>query len=149
MSKSGTSRVDTKQRFQTNLSIAIIDSDNYSDENTILVQIVRNNSYIRETIFDNVEKKVIDDTFFCIAPLKKGTLNYCKRKRPWAHAQSSKIKNFLSGPRLLSNSRVLSNYCYKKTICKNIIDFVVICCDFVCLNDRTILILFDTSGTVV
>ena len=58
MSNWGISEVDIKPNFQTNLSIVIIDSDNYSDENTIPVQIVRNNSYIRETIFDNVEKNV-------------------------------------------------------------------------------------------
>lgn len=58
MSNWGISEVDIKPNFQTNLSIAIIDSDNYSDENKIPVQIVRNNSYIRETIFDNVEKNV-------------------------------------------------------------------------------------------
>ena len=82
VSNSGTFEVDTKPNFQGNLSIAErgqnstcieirsdINSDNYLDENTIPIQIVGNHRYIRETIFDNVEKKnrehvpeEIDDT---------------------------------------------------------------------------------------
>ena len=69
MSNSGTSEVDTKTNFQANLSVGERDqnsayieirsdrSDNYSDENTALIQNVGNRRYIRETLFDNVEKR--------------------------------------------------------------------------------------------
>lgn len=33
------------------------ESDNYSDENIILTHIVEKRSYIRGTVFDNVERK--------------------------------------------------------------------------------------------
>ena len=63
------------------------DSDYYSDENTIPVQIVGNRRYIGETVFDNVEKKNcqhvpedIDDTCIYFVPLKKGTLIIVKEK---------------------------------------------------------------------
>ena len=91
VSYSDTSEVDTKSNFEKNLSIAEraqnsayieirsdSDGDNYSDENTIPILIVGNRRYIRETVFDNVEKKNceqvpedIDDTCVYIVPLKK------------------------------------------------------------------------------
>lgn len=62
------------------------DSGNYSDENTILTQIVGKRRYIRGTVFDDVEKKSelvpedIDDSCAYTVPLKICTLNHFKEK---------------------------------------------------------------------
>ena len=76
-------------------------SDNYSNENTIPIQIVGKRRYIQETLFDNVEKKNcehvpedIDNNCVYIVPLKKGTLNYCEGKRPWEIPNQVKPKVF-------------------------------------------------------
>ena len=37
--------------------------------------------------------------------MKKDNLNHCKGKRPWEHAQSSKMKSFTVGLRFLLNRR--------------------------------------------
>ena len=166
MSNSGTSEVDTKPNFQANLSVGEKDlnsayieirsdsSDNYSDENTVPTQIVGNRRYIRETVFDNVEKKncehvpeeIVDICVF-IVPLKKGNLNYCKGKRLWGPAQSGKINSFSAESSLLFNCRW--SYCCKNPVCKNIVDFAVNCRDFERLNDRTICALCGKEASFI
>ncbi|XP_066936070.1 uncharacterized protein [Clytia hemisphaerica] len=101
-----------------------------SDEEIPAVQYIGKRKYIKETVFDNIQKERrscvpadVDGTVQYVVPLRKGSLSNCKGKRPWGHCQTSKTKSFTEGPRLLFNCR--GSYCCKNTTCSNVNDFGV------------------------
>ena len=117
-------------KYNENLSFSSSTSTYDSDEELLSVQYIGKRKYIKETVFDNIEKEIrsfvpadVDGTVQYIVPLKKGSLSNCKGKRPWGHCQTSKTKAFTEGPRLLFNCRG-SYYC-KNTTCANVCDFGV------------------------
>ena len=76
---------------------------------------------------DNVPKD-IDRTSVYRAPLQISFAN-CKVNRPKGHAQSSKVKSYTKGLRLLFNCR--GSYFCRNTSCINLQDFGVNRRDFV------------------
>ena len=68
----------------------------------------------------NVERvpENANDTLIYIVSMKKGNLNHHKGKRPWGHAQSSKIKSFTAVPRFFSVAGRKAT-AIKSLICKN------------------------------
>ena len=60
----------------------------------------------------------------------------CKKGRPWSNIQSSKLKSFTAGPRLLMNCRGI--YRCHSVHCKNVLDFGVNRKDFITKNDQVV-----------
>ena len=139
----------------TDVNNDVIDDLYSSSEDDISpIEIVGNRRYIRSTVFENAKKESrervpddIDDTCIYVVPIRKGTLNHCKGKRNWGHAQSSKVKSFTAGPRLLFNCR--GSYCCSNPLCKNIIDFGVNRSDFERSNNQTLCSICGTEAAFI
>ena len=125
----------TNETFESPLDDSFSDED-FTDESDDSpdIQYVGKRKYVKTRVFKGVEAEIVEEvpndingTSIYQVPMQT-TLANCKGRRPWGHAQSSKIKAHKKGPRLLFNCR--GSYFCKNVLCKNVQDFGINRVDF-------------------
>ena len=123
-----------------NISVASSDENLEGPESTTTVTYRGKRKYIAPDIFEDVVPikikalpQDINISVYIVQLSKDRTLKNCKGGRPWGNIQSSRLKLFTAGPRLLMNCR--GSYRCHNVHCKNLLDFGVSRKDFVTKND--------------
>ena len=101
--------------------------------------------YINNQVFENVSVQYVGNVpvdidgivIYVVPENSDGDLKACKCGQSWCKAQSSKIKEYTKGPRLLLNCR--GNYICKNKNCKNIGDFGLNQQEFLHTNENVFL----------
>ena len=137
------------------ISVTSSDENLESPESTTTVTYRGKRKYIAPDIFEDVVPikikalpRDINDISVYIVPLSKDrTLKTYKGGRPWSNIQSSRLKSFAAGPRLLMNCR--RSYRCHNIHCKNLLDFGVNRKDFITKNDQIVCMICGIAATYV
>ena len=127
-----------------NIVVTSSDENLESTESTTTVTYHGKRKYIASDIFEDVvARKIkalpqdINDISVYIVPLSKDrTLKNYKGGRTWGNIQTSRLKSFTAGPRLLMNCR--GSYRCHNIHCKNLLDVGVNRKDFITKNDQIV-----------
>ena len=96
------------------------------------IKFKRPRRYIDNQVLENVSVQYVENVsvhidgtvIYVVLENSNGKLKICKSGRPWCKAESSKIKEYTKGPRLLLNCR--GSYICKNKSCNNIGDLVLL-----------------------
>ena len=111
----------------TNMSDLDLSEHHAHDESPIKFEGPRR--YVNKQVLENVSVQYVENVpvhidgtvIYVVLENSNGKLKICKSGRPWCKAESSKIKEYTKGPRLLLNCR--GSYRCKNKNCENIGDF--------------------------